>query len=57
MEKQTFWVDIPLHPSLQSEPTEFTNVATFDNKEDAIKYAMEHFGADENGNICLVTPS
>ena len=27
----------------------------FNSKEEAIKYAQEHFGADETGMVCLVS--
>lgn len=46
-----YYVDIP---QLSSE--EWINVETFPTYEEALKYAQEHFGADSNGCVCLITP-
>jgi hypothetical protein len=51
----TFYVDIPKMPGEDVEETEFQNVETFKVREDAIAFAMEKFGADENGMIRLVS--
>ena len=56
-EKQVYWVDIPKMPGMDTEDQEYQNVATFKTKEAAIKFCIEKFGADKNGNICLITPS
>lgn len=48
----TFYVDIP-----QSHTDEWKNVADFKSKKAAIAYAMEKFGADENGNVSLISQS
>jgi len=49
----TFFVDVP--------PTNFgdawTNVESFKDKQEAIDYAKKHFGADDNGMICIVSQS
>lgn len=55
---QTYWVDIPRNPKhFDLEDQEFENVAEFTSREAAIEYCKEKFGADDNGNICLITPS
>lgn len=46
-----FWVDIPQKPPIE----DWQNVANFPTRDEAIKYAQDHFGADEDGNVCLVT--
>ena len=51
-----YFVDIPQMPG-SGELQEFKNVAEFKTRKDAIDFCIEYFGADENGNICLVTPS
>lgn len=33
----------------------YINVGWFDTRQEAVNYAMEVFGADEDGNICLVS--
>lgn len=52
-------VDIPSINNLMSDNEEvrqtWVNVETFPTKEDAIKWAMENLGADENGNICVIS--
>ena len=45
-----YFVDIPTFSSEY-----WNNVATFDTREEAIKFVQENFGADENGKVCLVT--
>lgn len=47
-------VDIP--QCFNGDPIdEWYCVDYFKTKEEAIKYAQEHFGADENGCVCLVS--
>lgn len=66
--EETFYVDIPnstvkyfIDPSIDYEKvphpadTEWVNISKFDNREDALKFAQEMFGADEEGRICLVS--
>lgn len=48
-----FAVDIPHVHRIDSG--EWTNLATFTTKEEAIKWAMEKLGADENGMICVIS--
>ena len=52
--KKIFWVDIPDSTSFDPE-CPFVNVATFNKKEDAIKYVMEVYGADEDGRLKIIT--
>jgi len=48
-----FAVDIPHVGRIDSG--EWTNLATFKTKEEAIKWAMEKLGADEDGMICVIS--
>jgi hypothetical protein len=50
--KPHFYVDIP-----QIDKEEWLNVDFFETREEAIKYAQEHFGADENGMVSLISQS
>ena len=50
--KKHFYVDIP-----QEHKEEWLNTGTFDTREEAIKYAQEKFGADENGMVSLISQS
>lgn len=51
--EDSFAVDIP-HVS-RIESGEWTNLATFKTKEEAIKWAQQYLGADENGMICVIS--
>lgn len=46
----TFYVDIP-----QLDSEEWLNVETFKTRHEAIEFAKERFGADENGMVRLVS--
>lgn len=48
-----FAVDIPHVDRIDSG--EWTNLETFQTREEAIKWAMEKLGADENGMICVIS--
>lgn len=48
-------VDIPQMSAFGGPSDEFRCVAEFSSREDAIAYAKEHFGADDNGMVCLVS--
>lgn len=48
-----FAVDIPHVDRIDSG--EWTNLQTFETKEEAIAWAMEKLGADENGMICVIS--
>ena len=48
-----FYIDVP--PINGSD--EWHNVATFDTREEALKYAKEKFGADSEGRICILSVS
>lgn len=45
-----FAVDIP-----QADKEEYLAVQYFETREEAIKFAQERFGADEEGKISLVS--
>lgn len=49
----TFYIDVPK----TNGSDEWTSVKEFKYKPDAIAYAKEKFGADENGMICIVSQS
>lgn len=51
-EKIKYYVDIP-----NALSDEWINIKTFDTKEEAIKFAQEIFGADENGLISIISES
>ena len=53
----TFYVDIPKVKGDGNPSEEWYNVESFSTKEDALKYAQEHFGADEKGMVCLISNS
>ncbi len=46
----TFYVDIP-----QFDTEEWLNVESFKNRQEAIDFAKEKFGCDDNGMVSLVT--
>jgi hypothetical protein len=45
-----FFVDLPT-----SDREYWSNVGTFDTKEEALKFVQENYGADQNGKVCLVS--
>lgn len=50
-----YYVDIPSLECVDNPDGAWKNVATFKTREEALKFAQEHFGADENGTVKLVT--
>ena len=54
-EKRTFYVDIPTMDCVDNFDGAYMNVAEFDSRAEAIAFAREHFGADKNGKVDLVT--
>lgn len=50
---ETFYVDVP--PSNGSD--EWHIVTSFKTKQEAVDFAKEKFGADNEGNVCLVNAS
>ncbi len=49
-------IDIPDIQNIRAgNPGEYVCVDYFDSKESAIKWAMENLGADENGNINVIS--
>ena len=51
---RTFYVDIPKMPG-DGEEQEYVNVQTFKVRQDAIDFARDVFGADDNGMVCLIS--
>jgi hypothetical protein len=51
--EDSYAVDIPHVNRIESG--EWTNLATFKTKEEAIQWAQEHLGADKNGMICVIS--
>ena len=49
-----YWVDIPKEPKDQSEMQEYKNVGRFETLAEAVAFAKEKFGADNEGNINLI---
>lgn len=47
-----FYVDIP-----NIEGDEWLNVEMFNSKEEAINFAIDRFGADHEGKVCLISQS
>lgn len=47
-----FAVDLPNPQDIDGE---WVNVEYFDTRQEAIDFCKEHFGADDNGCICLVS--
>lgn len=55
MTKKVFWVDLPRPEGLGPE-AEWTNVATFDSHEEAVKFIQENIdGSSKDGTINLIT--
>lgn len=55
MTKKVFWVDLPIPTKLGPE-TEWTNIATFDTREEAIKFIQENIdSSSKDGTINLIT--
>ena len=54
IEEYHYAVDIP--QTFNGDPIdEWKNVEYFKTKEEAINFAQEHFGADENGMVCIIS--
>jgi hypothetical protein len=49
-----YYIDMP--NSYDGLNFQWLNLEVFETREEAIKFAQHHFGADENGCICLITP-
>jgi hypothetical protein len=50
-----FYVDIPRLDSSGNPAEEWMMVESFETNEEAIEFAIKHFGADENGMICIIS--
>lgn len=48
-----WYVDIP--PAEGTCCSDWKNVGTFGTEQEAIKFAMEQYGADDEGKVCLIT--
>lgn len=49
-------VDVPPHhPNQGGLWEDWTNLESFETKEQAIEWAQKHLGADENGMICVIS--
>ena len=56
IEEDKFAVDVPSSISdVYGNYHEWVNIDSFKTREEAIKFAQEHFGADENGMVCLIS--
>ena len=55
MAEETWYVDIPDKDFLRTQDSPFFNVDTFSTREEAIAFAQEHFGADDEGRVKLVS--
>ncbi len=53
----TFYVDIPKVDGDGKPSQEWYTVESFRTKQDAIDFAKEHFGADDNGMVSLISQS
>jgi hypothetical protein len=53
--EKRWYVDIPDEESLGDPDIPFRNVGIFSTKQEAIVFAKENFGSDDNGNISLVS--
>ncbi len=51
----TFYVDIPTVHCIGNADGSWQNVATYPSRSEAIQFAQSHFGADEQGYVCLVS--
>src|SRR5437660_9914505 len=50
-----FYVDIPTEECVNNINGAWKNVAHCSTREEVISFAREHFGADEEGRVCLVS--
>lgn len=57
MTRKTYYVDIPDVNCWRSSEGYWANVGTFDTREEALVFAQNCFGADEEGKIQLITES
>ena len=56
IDEMHYAVDVPpSYPNNRGEYDEWINVEYFETREEAIKFAQYHFGADEEGKICLIS--
>jgi hypothetical protein len=53
--EEAYYVDIPTSECIDNLDGAYKNVGVFKTRAEAIAFAKEHFGADEHGNVNLVT--
>jgi len=53
--EEAYYVDIPTSECIDNPDGAYKNVGVFKTRAEAIAFAKEHFGADEHGNVNLVT--
>lgn len=51
------YVDIPTIECVENDDGPYEHVASFEKRADAVKFCQDHFNADENGNVCLISGS
>jgi len=54
--EDNFAVDVPpSYPNRNNSYEDWVNIQTFQTRKEAIAFAMEHFGADKNGLISIIS--
>ena len=56
-DESTFYVDIPKVKGDGKPSEEWYSVDSFSTREEALKFAQDSFGADENGMVSLISQS
>jgi hypothetical protein len=54
-EFNNYYVDLPSIDGIGNPDCPMIAVDNFPTREEAIAFAREHFGADDEGRICLVS--
>lgn len=54
-QSDTFYVDLPTVDCIGNADGSWQNVAEYRSRTQAIQFAQTHFGADEQGCVCLVS--
>lgn len=50
-----WYVDIPTQDCIDNEDGAWSAIANFETKAEAVAFVKKHFGADDNGNISLIS--
>lgn len=53
--RRIFYVDVPDPSNWDSSDPSWVNITVLASREDAIAFCKEYFGADKDGNVCLIT--